>query len=258
MRSFLMICFLMISFYSFAEETEMDSVIEGTDSVTEETEMDSVIEGTDSVTKETEMDDELQTWDDEFQAWDDEFQAQINNVLSQLIQKDNRLINATNRAGDTALNLIVKNNNVEAVQRLVDAGADVNKANDGGDTPLISVACYNDTDKNVEIAKILMDNGADINAQEDANSLTALHCAVMMQQFSLAVFLLDQEGVDLFLADDDGDTALHILSYVGIGMNLDIEGMEEEEIAKQLKAILENEVNASDDFEEPAIFHQPI
>ena len=197
--------------------------------------------------------------DTEFQEWDTEFQEQVNGILSQLIQKDDRLIDSTNRAGDTALNLLVKSDNVEAVRRLVDAGADVNLPNDEGDTPLISVACYNSIPQNVEIAKILMDNEADINAQEDANNLTALHCAIVRQQFSLAVFLLDQKDVDLSLADDDGDTVLHMLSYVGINMDsFDIEGMEQKEIAEQLRAILEDEVNASDDFVEPAVFHQPI
>lgn len=200
MRFFLIICFLMISFYSIAEETDMDV----------------------------------------------EFQAQINDILSQLIQKDNHLVDAINRAGNTALNILVRSDNVEAIEELVlSAGADVNKANDAGDTPLISVACYNTTPQNVEIAKILLANGADINAQEDVG-LTALHCAIMTGKFPLVLVLLDQEGVNVSLPDDDGDTVLHLLAHMGIRIDFNIEGMEQEESIEQLKSILESEMNSSD------------
>ena len=183
---------------------------------------------------------------------DTDFQTQINEILSQLVQKDNRLVNVTNRIGNTALNLLVKSDNVEAIRELISAGADVNKANDEGDTPLISLACYNSTTYNVEIAAILMDNGADINAQEDVNNLTALHCAIMEQQIPLVLFLLDQEGVDLFLADDDGDTALHMLAYVGIiGINSNIEGMDQEEIIEHLKSLIEGHDAFDEDSSEP-------
>ena len=177
---------------------------------------------------------------------DAEFQAQINDMLSQLIQKDDRLVDARNNAGNTVLNILVRTSNVEAVKKLVSAGADVNRANDEGDTPLISVACYNTTPQNVEIAKILMDNGAEINKQEYVG-FTALHCAIMRRQFPVAIFLLDQEDVDLSLTDDDGDTVLHLLTYVGIGMDVNVEGMEQEEIIEQLKTILKSEMNSSDD-----------
>ena len=171
--------------------------------------------------------------------------AEINELISQLVQEKN-LVDVRNREGNTALNMLVRGDNVEAVQRLVSAGADVNIPNDGGDTPLISVACYNKTSQNVEIAKILVENGANINAQEDIKALTALHCAVSQGQFALAYFLLDQDGVDVFIQDDDGDTVLHLLSYRGIMLNMgeimdQMQMSQEEEVVEEIKRMLEDE-----------------
>ena len=49
---------------------------------------------------------------------------------------------------------------VEKVRSLIDAGADVNAANEDGDTALMNAACNG----HVEIAKHLLEAGADINA----------------------------------------------------------------------------------------------
>lgn len=173
---------------------------------------------------------------------DDAAQAEINEIMSKLVQNKD-LIDVQNREGETALNLFARGDNVEAVQELVSAGADVNLPNDAGDTPLISVACYNKTSQNVEIAKILIENKAEINAQEDIG-LTALHCAIGQRQFTLALFLLNQEGVDIFIEDDDGDTVLHMLASIGVLAHA--EGMEQEEIIESLKMMLGDEMDSSE------------
>ena len=116
--------------------------------------------------------------------------------------------------GNTLINLLSRGESIEGVDMLASAGADVNLPNNEGDTPLISVACYNYTSQTVEIAQILLDHGADINAQEKISNFTATHCALLNKNIDLALFLIQQDGLDVTLRDEDGDTLLHNLAML--------------------------------------------
>jgi|GEM_PF-5890942 len=99
------------------------------------------------------------------------------------------------------------------VQRLIDAGADVGKATDSGET-LLHLAIQN-TQKtsNVpymeyrNVAAVLIDAGADMNAQTSSGTTpliraAALNCAAGLQ-------LLIEKGADINLKNNRGETALH-------------------------------------------------
>ena len=71
--------------------------------------------------------------------------------------------------GTTPLHWAVYRNDVEAVKRLIKAGADVNASNDYGAMPLTEAAVAG----NVEVIRRLLDAGADVNAA-NADGQTAL------------------------------------------------------------------------------------
>ena len=181
-----------------------------------------------------------------------DLKQQVNKMMKILIQKDKSIVDLKNENGETAINLLVRRNNVEGVEILASAGADINLPNDGGDTPLISVACYNHTPQTVEIAQILLDHGADINAQEEVFNFTATHCALITNDLELALFLIQKEDLDITIEDIDGDDLLGILEYKQeIPENINTEEMELEQIRTLLIDILKEMIednSASNNF----------
>ncbi|HEX5604784.1 MAG TPA: ankyrin repeat domain-containing protein [Pyrinomonadaceae bacterium] len=81
--------------------------------------------------------------------------------------------------------------NVTAVQKLLNAGADVNVREHEGETPLMYAAVAGKT----EVVKLLLDRGADINAVS-LNNETALARAVGVNQYDAVKLLLDR-GADI-------------------------------------------------------------
>jgi len=67
---------------------------------------------------------------------------------------------------------MVSRNHVEGVQKLLDTGADVNKAENDGWSPLILSAEVG----NIQIVQMLLDAGADV-FQQTVTGNTALACA---------------------------------------------------------------------------------
>lgn len=75
--------------------------------------------------------------------------------------------------------------NIERVEQLIQAGADVEEVDEYGFTPLIEAAIAN----NVEIAKLLLEYGADIN-KSDVTGRSALHWATDNHNIELCKLLL--------------------------------------------------------------------
>ena len=123
-------------------------------------------------------------------------------------------VNAKNDDGNRALEAACGWNLYhEVVERLLDAGADLNIS--GPETPL-SIASEQGWD--LETAKLLLRRGADVNAQ-NANGKTPLICAARLTEYnedltvydhdpSAYVTLLLQAGADAKARDKDGNTAL--------------------------------------------------
>jgi ankyrin repeat protein len=81
-----------------------------------------------------------------------------------------------------------KNGHKEWVTLLIDAGAEVNQADNKGKTPLMLAA----RNGNLDLAKILIDNGADVN-QKDKDGKSALQLAMNAKQWKVAHHLTLQK-----------------------------------------------------------------
>lgn len=103
-------------------------------------------------------------------------------------------VNEKNQMGFTALDYASRSippyfdksdGNSKAVLYLLDHGADIEAAGEGGITPLMSSAAKGNT----ELAAVLLDHGADVN-KVSPYGWTALAQAVLLQQENAVNFLL--------------------------------------------------------------------
>lgn len=127
----------------------------------------------------------------------------VNNSVNDVINLKN--INKNNK---TPLHLAVENNNLEMVQALLIAGADVKVKNNHDDTPLYYIAITDDN--NFRIAQALIEKGADVNETSstfDNNSL--LHSAALLNKLKLVKLLLEK-GANPNVKNNDDKTPLQL------------------------------------------------
>jgi len=117
----------------------------------------------------------------------------------------------------TALSFAAQAANVDAVELLLTAGAEVNVQDEEGSSPLLRVAEYGpppgeldrsadgELDPTAKVAKLLIEKGADINLA-DLESETPLMLAVKQRNRSLVELLLES-GADVSLTNLAGETA---------------------------------------------------
>jgi len=108
-----------------------------------------------------------------------------------------------------SLSNAVRKGNESNVRTLLDKGANINKQNRSGWTPLIT-AVFNKVNSIVEI---LLTKGADVNLQNNLGQ-TALMMAVFIKDESIVRLLL-ANGADVNLKDNKGDTAISIAAKMG-------------------------------------------
>jgi uncharacterized protein len=125
-------------------------------------------------------------------------QRDIPDLVDYLLQHRAR-VNIRNKNGETALSLAAYTGKLAYVQRLVEAGAEVDFY---GWTPL-AYAAYNG---HVEIVDYLLKHGADINAKTE-NGSTALFFAARFGHINVIELLL-KNNADPTIANDNGDTAV--------------------------------------------------
>ncbi|WP_257296309.1 ankyrin repeat domain-containing protein [Endozoicomonas sp. YOMI1] len=135
--------------------------------------------------------------------------AQNNNIdcLEALIAAGADLNAAMTTDGSTPLHIAAQNNNTDCVKALIAAGADLNVAvtTDGG-TPLFSAAESN----NIDCLKALIAAGADLNAALTTDGATALFIAAQNNNTDCLQALI-VAGADLNAArTTDGATPLSI------------------------------------------------
>lgn len=115
-------------------------------------------------------------------------------------------INRRNQFGDSALLLGALKARVEAVQRLIELGAEVNP---DGWTPLH----YSIFGGSKEVAALLLGKGAKVDARAP-NGQTALMLAVKLGKLDLVRLLIDADA-DMDLTDYDGVSALRLARTLG-------------------------------------------
>ena len=109
--------------------------------------------------------------------------------------------NARGKNGITALASYVWRDNKDAATELIKRGADVNLADDDGDTPLHGAAQTG----NVEVMQLLLEKSANPNARNSVGGTPLMWAAVYNNEE--AAKLLLKAGADPLLQDNDGETA---------------------------------------------------
>src|SRR3989339_16020 len=117
-----------------------------------------------------------------------------------------KYVDKSDAAGYTALMNAVSSGDSALVQKLIDCGANVKKANSyTGQTPLMFAAA-----RNLEIARYLIEKGADTNAA-DSEGFTPLMIATLEDKPKVVTLLLDK-GANPSLVNKKGKTALDLTS----------------------------------------------
>jgi ankyrin repeat protein len=111
-------------------------------------------------------------------------------------------VNATNKAGQTALMLALSSRNQDLVQLLLELGANPNIGDQNGQFPIY--VAMNDP----ELFQLLVSKGADVNIKN--GRYTLLHQAIVNNNQRIVQLLLSQKGVDINGKTDDGETAVHL------------------------------------------------
>jgi len=137
------------------------------------------------------------------------------NIIIELVKiliKYNADVNAANDDGDTPLHL---NDDIDIANLLIIHGANVNAQNKDGEAPIHIVTNYGRD----ELLKFLLLHGADINLKNDWG-LTPLHytgfgCIAGGFIKEISEILLEN-GADINAKDNDGLTPLHLGAKLGI------------------------------------------
>ena len=132
--------------------------------------------------------------------------------MVQLLLQAGANVKATTRIGAlTPLILASKNGDAPIVAALLKAGADANGASTDGMTPLMAAAVSG----NVDAAQVLLDHGAKVNAKEASHAQTALMFAAAQNRNAMVSFLAKRGAelnatttvikLDAAKLDDDGN-----------------------------------------------------
>ncbi len=100
---------------------------------------------------------------------------------------------------------------IEAVQKFVENGGDVNKRGSNGLTPLMSAVC--EKEANIKIVNILVNAGADVNATDTLNTPILL-TAVFRDRTDIVQTLVDSK-VNIDVEDAFGTPVLSVAIYKG-------------------------------------------
>jgi ankyrin repeat protein len=121
----------------------------------------------------------------------------------QLLLQAGANVAARNRFGSTPLGLACLNGNSAMIETLLKAGADVNATVGEGETPLMTAARTGKLDA----VKVLLNRGANVNMKEGWRGQTALMWAAA-EGYAPVIRLLVEKGADLHARSNGGFTPL--------------------------------------------------
>ncbi len=129
--------------------------------------------------------------------------------VDKILEEGLFFIDQSDNNGETPLFFAIRANNVIAVRRLLERGADPTKRNDNGLTPFQVAATQG---KDFKILDLLLATGkVDIN-DGGQSGYTLLHWAMATSNVTAAHFLLSK-GAKPNVADQNGTTPLHVAAY---------------------------------------------
>lgn len=127
-------------------------------------------------------------------------------------------LDVKNKDGDTALHLAVKNNNILAIIKLIDAGASKNITNKKGMTPIMTAVLNDSDDKlhnNFYLMKLMHNNGGDIfTVDKEGNTLVHLAIIHKVKNIINIINYLISNGIELNIKNKDGKTPLMLLEDI--------------------------------------------
>ena len=118
-------------------------------------------------------------------------------------------INQKDSSGMTALQLAVREQNMEIIELLVDSGADVNLPS----TRFLFTPLHISIRTSFAMSKFLIDHGADIN-QKNSEGASPLHIAARAGNNEMVEFLI-ANGADVNSEDSEDYTPLHNAAWNG-------------------------------------------
>ncbi|KAJ8688530.1 hypothetical protein QAD02_024325 [Eretmocerus hayati] len=157
----------------------------------------------------------LRPWNDDFQANQRRRDLELGDLCLDMTQKLLTLgadVNVTNIRGSTALHLLFKGElskhchaekNDAILGLLLDSGAELNRLNYLGESPLSLAAKY----ASYKTVKRMIDAGADVNLTKGSTNSALLSAIVGSRSSDIVKLLLDC-GADINVKDDDGKNIL--------------------------------------------------
>ncbi|ORX75076.1 ankyrin, partial [Anaeromyces robustus] len=116
-----------------------------------------------------------------------------------------------NKKGETLLNYAIKKNNIELVKYLIEHGANSNKKNKQGITPLICAIKKIDRSHSESFKKavihMLVEHGADINNHGGKGGKTPLIYAIVYENEDIVKYLIEN-GSNINKSDFNGKLPL--------------------------------------------------
>ncbi len=100
---------------------------------------------------------------------------------------------------------------LDTIQRLLDSGVSVNAVAEEW-TPLLYAAKKGQ----LGVCRLLLEKDADLNVCLASNGSTPLHFAILFKHETLALFLLEQKGIEPDKPDSQGATPLHYAAKSGL------------------------------------------
>ncbi len=116
------------------------------------------------------------------------------------------------RDGDTLLMAAIRNGRLASVEALLEGGADPDRANARGETPVLAAAFSDDPD----ILRAVLQHGGAVDARNARTGATPLMQALLSPNAEQYEVLLDA-GADPNLADLNDDAPLHVAARTNAG-----------------------------------------